>query len=527
MTKPLMPWDRRDFLKFMGVGAVALAPVSLLSGSVDGPWISRLEPTDQDDVVLAKGLSWQVVVRWQDSINRAGEKFGFNNDYITSIGKAEKNALLWVNHEYVDPLFVHGISNWKAQRTAEHILKERKEVGGSFVGLKKDPSGQWKVDLDREEAFRVDGQTKIAFAWPEKIFGSTEAIGTLANCAGGITPWGTVLTCEENFQDYYGDVIFENGKREIKRGRFQWHLADDFPPEHYGWVVEVNPQTRQAKKLIGLGRFAHECATCVRSKDGRVVAYSADDKNDEHLYKFISKSSSNLDEGNLYVADLSKGRWLLLDRNQNAQLKQAFRSQTELLIRTREAAKILGATPLDRPEDIEVDPLTGDVIVACTNNIPKHRFHGSLLKVMEKGGDSASLEFRAETYLMGGQENGFSCPDNLAFDQRGNLWITSDISGKRANKGPYRSFKNNGLFVIPRRGPQAGEVLQVGSAPRGAEFTGPHFYGDTLFLSVQHPGENSPSLEQLRSHWPEGGSSMPKPAVIAIRGPLVDQLRGA
>ena len=134
----------------------------------------------------------------------------------------------------------------------------------------------------------------------------------------------------------------------------------------------------------------------------------------------------------------------------------------------------------------------------------------------------------ADTFLSGGEETGFACPDNLAFDNGGNLWFTSDISGGAMNKGPYVSFKNNGLFVLLRSGENAGEVVQIASAPVDAELTGPFFTpdGKTLFLSVQHPGGQSNSLNELTSHWPDGGDSLPSPSVVTIQGPLLNAIQG-
>jgi len=195
-----------------------------------------------------------------------------------------------------------------------------------------------------------------------------------------------------------------------------------------------------------------------------------------------------------------------------------------LLIRAREAAKLVGGTPQDRPEDIERDPASGAVLVALTKN--RLRPYGSILKLEEKDNDPLAEQFVAGTFLVGGQAGGFACPDNLAFDPRGNLWVCTDISADRLNKLPYASFKNNGLFYIPMSGKRAGLPLQAASAPQGAELTGPTFSPDgrSLFLSVQHPGENSASVDELSSHWPDGGDAVPRPSVICISGPLLDRL---
>ena len=138
----------------------------------------------------------------------------------------------------------------------------------------------------------------------------------------------------------------------------------------------------------------------------------------------------------------------------------------------------------------------------------------------------SALEFDFETLKTGGVATGFSCPDNLLFDKAGNLWFTSDISGSKMNKSlEYLPFKNNGLFVLIRNGVQAGEIIQVASAPVDAEFTGPCFSpdGKTLFLSVQHPGERSPSISNLTSTWPNK-QGIPKSSVITIEGELINKL---
>jgi secreted PhoX family phosphatase len=217
-----------------------------------------------------------------------------------------------------------------------------------------------------------------------------------------------------------------------------------------------------------------------------------------------------------------------LDWDNQPILKNKFKNQTEVLIRAREASKLLGATPLNRPEDIEIDPITGHVFVSLTNNIPKKDYHGSILKIEETNGDFDALTFKASTYLAGGEENGFSCPDNLAFDLSGNLWMTSDMSGSSMNKEdkPYMPYKNNSLFVIPRYGKDVGKVIRVASAPRDAELTGPWFSpdGKTLFLSVQHPGEQTVDINNPTSKWPFDKDGVPKPAVVAIKGDLIEKM---
>jgi secreted PhoX family phosphatase len=537
--------SRRRFLEFMGRGFMAAGTASAwLPGCAApgsrGPAAAALpfkpiSPSSKDKFILAEGFDSQVVISWGDTINAKGDRFGFNNDFTAFFPLSERVAtegLLWVNHEYHDPYYTRG---WRPgialspghEFTAEERASDRKEVGGSIVHLKK-LEGRWRKLTDSQYGARLDANTKIPLISEQAIAGSHTATGTFANCAGGVTPWGTVLTCEENFQDFVGDVKFEKGKRIVEPPEpyLAFHDWKNHPPEHYGWVVEVDPRTARAKKLCAMGRFSHESATCIRAENGRTVVYSGDDCDQEHLYKFIAAKPGSLEKGDLFVADIKAGKWLPLDRRKDKRLAKAFKNHTELLIRTREAAKIVGATPLNRPEDIEIDPNTRAVFIALTMSPKAGDTYGSLLKLEEKDGNPLSVEFKASTFLAGGPETGFSNPDNLVFDRKGNLWMCTDMPPASLLKEPFAKFANNGLFFIPLSGPGAGKALQVASAPRGAELTGPSFSPDgrTLFLSVQHPGEHVHLRPEMQSHWPEGGSSVPKPSVVAIDGPAMDRI---
>jgi secreted PhoX family phosphatase len=528
-------FNRREFLEFIGCATALVGASAFLDGCVSGgakkavatgplPF-TPLKPTGADTLSLAEGFSYEVMLKWRDPLNQKGALFGYNNDYLAyfPLDPAQPlEGLLWVNHEYHDPYFNSG---WRpgSPRTKEQMHIERKEVGGSIVHIKK-ADGHWQMVPNSKYNRRLDAYTPIPLISERPIVGLRTAIGTFANCAGGVTPWGTVLTCEENYDNMVGEVVFgPKGERKIVDGDsyLMWSRELKLPPEHYGWVVEVNPRTGQAKKLCSMGRFAHECATTTVAPDGRVVVYMADDTDNEHVYKFISRKAGSLEEGELYVAETRLGRWLPLSRRQDPRLKAAFRDHTEMMIRTREAAKIVGATPLDRPEDIEIHPKNGNVFIALTNNKKAGNNYGSILKIVERDSNPLSLEFSANTFLVGGEYNGFACPDNLTFDRNGNLWMCTDISGTGLQTEPYTAFGNNGVFFIPTSGDNAGRVFQVASAPNGAEFTGPCFApdGETLFLSVQHPGERAHTRAACKSSWPEGGDSVPKPCVVAVKIP--------
>lgn len=547
--------SRRDFLAFLGRTALLMGAGSLLGSSLTGCGDNKsqqpqpqptpdkkkfpfkaLKASLEDKLELSEGLQYDVLIRWDDPIS-ATDFFGFNNDYLAFVPLDANNpndGLLWVNHEYLHPLFVSGYAeDTNDNKTKEQVEKEMYSVGGSILRVRKNAQGEWEVVKNDPYNRRFTAKTVIPFHWDEPIMGKTEAVGTFAGCAGGVTPWGTVLSCEENYDMYYGETVhLPKGKAQrrpsIESGGYTWEKYYDYPPEHYGWVVEVDVKTGNAKKLVALGRCAHECATVFRCPDGRVVVYSGDDANDEHLYKFVSSKPNDLKEGTLYVANTEKGEWLPLVYKDNPLLQQHFKSQTEVLIRLREAAKILGATPLNRPEDIEIDPLTGNVLVALTNNKPKGDLLGQILKIEEGSADKTGTSFKASTFLAGGEATGFACPDNMAFDAKGNLWFTSDMSGSAIGGADYAPYGNNSLFLVPSEGEHAGEVIRVANAPTDAEFTGPFFAPDkeSLFLSVQHPGELTQDIKSPTSHFPDGGDNIPRPCVVVISGNALKEWLG-
>ena len=424
-----MKYNRRSFISFIGkasLGAIVVPPFLMSSGNSPSPItgekiaketlerlkkvvLKSINPSEKDDLVLANGLHYHPIIKWGDPINKF-DTFGFNNDFTCFIPLDDKNpkdGLLWVNHEYMNPLFVseYNYRNKNQKRTKEQVDKEMYQVGGSIVRIKEE-NGTWNVVENDPLNRRITAKTPMKINWDSPIKGATTVMGTLANCSGGITPWKTFLTCEENYDNFYGETIYDqNNKPQHKPSTYyKWEQFYTYPPEHYGWVVEINSKDGSSQKHIALGRFAHECCTLYELEDKRVVAYSGDDANDEHLYKFISSTPSSLKEGTLYVADTINGKWLALDWEQQPLLKQQFKNQTEVLIRAREASKLLGATPLNRPEDIEIDPISGNILISLTNNKPKKDFHGSILKIEETNGEFDALTFSAYTHIAGGEE---------------------------------------------------------------------------------------------------------------------------
>jgi secreted PhoX family phosphatase len=380
-----------------------------------------------------------------------------------------------------------------------------------------------------------------------------------------------VLSGEENFQDMFANAgslpdpevkrlhIDEYGLSPTRpvynHGWEAFHDRFDVArepnePFRFGWIVEVDPYQPQTapRKRTALGRCRHEAATCALTKSNRVAVYSGDDQVFQYVYKFVSKgvfepgrreaAGDLLDEGVLYAArfnDDGTGQWLPLVHGQGPlTVANGFRDQGDVLINTRGAARLLGATAMDRPEDIEPDPRTGLVYIVLTNNRdrgqpgkappdqanPRARNTcGHIIEMKERDGDHASDSFEWSIVLLGGPPAAptLACPDNVAFGPAGLLWVATD--------GAPKSIQfNDGLFSVPLAGSDRGVPRQFLSAPTGAEVCGPEFTPDnrTLFIAIQHPGEDEAgrgsSFEKPTSRWPDFRPDLPpRHIVVAIR----------
>jgi uncharacterized protein len=534
---------RRKFLLYAGIGTYSLLRSANAEALATFPLkrrkkgaCARFTPigaSTKDALVLPKGFQYDLIASYGDPMGVDGpngpETFGYDNDFIAyfpmtalSGGNDPHHGLLWVNHEFVNPLMVSGVPR-STQRTKEQLAKERHCVGGSIIEVKQE-KGKWHHVLGSRYAKRFTAD------YPEmRVTGPVaerhpKMVGTLANCSGGKTLWNTALSGEENYQ------LFNPSEHPA----LNWAADPEMgiKEDHYGWIVEVDPFGElPPTKHTALGHFSHENAALRLGATSRLAVYMGDDANDQFLYKYLShekyrpkasrkECSALLEKGTLFAADFAKGVWIPLDLERTPALKNAgFESQADVLLRTREAAKAAGATPLDRPEDCEVNPSDGSVYISLTNNSKHGNFHGQIVRLVEDGGNCESEKFRFEIFLAGGNQSGLSSPDNLVFDNKGNLWVACDVSSTSVSKGIYERFGNNGLFMVPTSGANAGDAYQFASGPIESELTGAWFNAnyDTLFLSVQHPGEETKDLLNPTSRWPTG-KGLPKPSLVAIRG---------
>ncbi|MBA3415534.1 MAG: PhoX family phosphatase [Chloroflexia bacterium] len=572
------------------------------------------------DHLVAAGYAAAALLKWGDPIfadapefdpaaqTAASQamQFGYNCDWIGFMplpqgSTTSDHGLLVVNHEYTNPElmfpgyiipnpdYVAPSSPDEPSETPEFIAVTSQDIvdveleahGLSVVEIIRDGDGVWQVVRDSEYNRRITATTPTEVTgpaagsdWMKTIADPTglAVMGTLNNCAGGTTPWGTAISGEENFQQYFANLslLAEDDPNFIDGDRFgineeasdrQWELFHDRfdlskepnEPYRFGWAVEFDPYdpTSTPKKRTALGRNKHEGHTSfVSPVTGQVAIYSGDDERFESAYKFVTAGAYNpddraanmdlLDDGILYVAkynDDGTGEWLPLVFGEGPLTEaNGFVSQADVVTRARFAADALGATKMDRPEDFETNPVTGKVYLVCTNNSRRtleetnkanprpENYTGHIIEMTETGGDHAATTFEWAMFILAGDPNyggtyyggydtglvsPFASPDNIAFDTAGNLWISTDGM-------PNSLPGNDGLFATPTEGEERGYTKQFFSSVPGAEVSGPIFNPDdtALFAAVQHPGEGG-TYDAPISQWPTGDGP-PRPSVVVI-----------
>jgi len=584
---------------------------------VPGTDFEAVPPNTLDAITIPEGYDQRVVIRWGDAVEFGAPKFdfrkqtaaaqakqfGYNNDFVGLIPQDPLGIrnLLVVNHEYTTEVHMFPADQYDpANPTEEQVKIAWAAHGLSVVQAFRDPIGgalravpsPFNRRITLNTAFEVRGPAAGSkFLKTSADPTGRKVFGTQNNCAGGVTPWGTVLSGEENVNQYFANAAsvtdpvaaarlkrygFSGAGSTRKWERFdkRWDLAQE-PNEanRFGWVVEIDPNDPNSTpiKHTALGRFKHEAANVKITKDGRVAVYSGDDERFEYIYKFVSKgkykpgksaharrhNSALLDDGTLYVARFTGdspaaeidgtgklpsdgefdgvGEWIPLAAGDKS-FVDGFTAE-EVYVFTRQAADKVQPTKMDRPEDIEPNPVNGRIYAALTNNSqrgpagkanvdepnprPNNR-NGHVLEWEEDRGDAASTKFSwrlllvcgdpktADTYFGGfpkEQVSPISCPDNVAFDPHGNLWISTDGNALGSH---------DGLFSVPVDGPERGHVKQFLSVPVGAECCGPVVTDHLVLVAVQHPGEDAASSANPTSHWPDGGTSQPRPAIVSV-----------
>jgi len=581
---------RRGFLG----GALAFGSAAGLMGAPGGARAASRFGFDpipiatDDSVHVPEGYHWQVLARWGDPVfadapgfdpetrgtgASQARAFGDNTDGM-EVFQIGGRQVLAVNHEYVNPAVILGNRADARPETADDIAKIMAAHGVSVVEIVETPRG-WRVRRDSPLNRRITMQTPMRIAGPAAghplMQTAADPTGTLArgtwnNCGSGRTPWGTYLTCEENFNGYFGSTdpdfaIFDGFARYGIRAAGRYGLehfdprfdiaANPNEPNRAGYVVEIDPAdpTSTPVKRTALGRFKHENAEVVLARDGRVVVYMGDDERGEFLYRYVSDAAYApgadtdrlLDEGTLFVAkfhdDLS-GEWIALTPRTTGM------EAGTIAIHTRQAASAVGATTMDRPEWVAVNPTRAEAYCALTNNRnrglkpnaggdpqpvggPNPREannYGQIVRWRPQDGDHAAPGFAWDLYVMCGNPtvhadayagsdnihagNLFNSPDGMRVDSAGRVWIQTD--GKDSNEGDFAGMGNNQMLVGD---PATGEIARFLTGPKGAEVTGLAWSADrrTMFVGIQHPGPGGETT------FPDGPGTVPRSAVIAVR----------
>lgn len=604
--------SRRGLLK--GAAALAVAGTLPLAGCASTG--TRREATlgfrgisisTADAVRVPQGYAANVLYAWGDPVGHPSGSPAFKADATNTADEQalqagmhhdgihyfplpygsdnSGNGLLVMNHEYSDDGLLHadGFANWSADK----VRKAQNAHGCSVIEV-RERGGRWEVVRPSPFARRITASTPMRINGPAA--GSvamktaadpagTTVLGTFNNCAHGYTPWGTYLTCEENWNTYFtnsGTLTADQRRNGISpKGRgYHWNEFDERfdagkhpnEPNRHGWVVELDPYDPQSVpvKRTALGRFSHEGAWSAVTKDGRLAIYMGDDRIFEYIYKFVSRDRINrserkanaslLDHGTLYVAqfnDDGSGTWIPLVHGQGKlTTANGFADQADVLVRTRAAADAVGATKMDRPEWIAVHPGSNEVYCTLTNNSQRggkdragtdranpraNNVFGQIIRWTEAGGDPAGLKFEWNLFAIAGDPqhpdesrrgnikgDAYGSPDGLWFDDSGLLWIQTDVSASTLNRNHYERLGNNQMLAADIR---TGETRRFLTGPAGAEVTGVVMTPDarTMFVNIQHPGEspkgrNDPKNPKAHSSWPDGAAGgRPRSATVVIR----------
>ncbi|MEM9050141.1 MAG: PhoX family phosphatase [Pseudomonadota bacterium] len=584
--------SRRGFLSGVvafGSGAAVMG-TGLLKSSTAQAATSRFAFTPiaaqtDNTVHVPEGYSWRVMVRWGDPIvseadgydvaeggpvENSDKVFGENTDGMETFA-FQGHQLIAINSEYTNRRINLPAAQDGTPANAGDVLKLQNLQGVTVMEIAEGPDG-WAPVVDSPFNRRITHNSPMKIVGPAAGHDllktdadptGTESLGTLNNCGSGKTPWGTYLTCEENFNGYFGATAGLPASHEASFTRYgvgengwgydyhKWDARFDVSqnpnePHRAGWIVEIDPTdpTSTPVKHTGLGRFKHENAAVAIARDGRVVVYMGDDERGEYLYKFVSNgvytpggsTEGLLDDGTLYVAkfyDNMTGEWLALTPETTGM------DAAEILIFTRMAASAVNGTTMDRPEWVAVNPKAVEGYCCLTNNKnrgvkpnaggddtsvngPNPREankYGQIVRWFPNEDDHTATGFGWDLYVMAGNPtvhsdanagsdnmnagNLFNAPDGMAFDSTGLVWIQTD--GNDDNEGDFAGNGNNQMLAGD---PATGEIVRFLSGPSGCEVTGLCWSADrrTMFVGIQHPGGT----------WPDG-AGLPRSSVIAVK----------
>lgn len=606
--------SRRRVLKgSLASVAATIAPFGALSGCASLPGVLpalgfKAVPPDQGDrLVVPEGYTAKAIAAWGEPVGIAGNmpafrwdasnssdeqsvQMGMHHDglHFYALDNRSDRGLLAMNHEYTDDGLLHpgGMTNW----SAEKVRKSLAAHGLSVIEVEA-KDGQWSMVRPSKYARRLTMNSPFAIRGPAQGHplmrtkadpSGSVVLGTLNNCASGITPWGTYLSGEENWANYFDAARKPDAHQQRwglkSRSTYRWPEFDErFDLEknaneanRFGWIVELDPMdpTSTPIKRTALGRAAHEGAWVAVTRSGKAVVYSGEDARFEYIYKFVSRDSIKpagnglsaaqanrelLDHGTLYVARFGsdgRGEWIPLIHGQGPLTSdQGFGDQGEVLIKARQASDLLGATKMDRPEWLAIDQKTGWVYCTLTNNSARgtsgnpgvdaanpraNNVMGSIIRWKEDAdfdatgfvwnhlvlaGDSANERPEAKGNIKG---DIFACPDGIAFDRQGILWIQTDTHATQMYRGEFVRIGNNQMLACD---PQTGEVRRFLTAPTNSEVTGVTWTPDgrTMFVNIQHPGEtptdrSNPSEPSKYSNWPDYRSGgRPRSATIVVQ----------
>jgi uncharacterized protein len=585
------------------LGLGSLAGCASLGGA-KGPLLGfqSIPVSTADTITVPPGYVAQVIAAWGEPVGLSGEtpafkfdgkntaveqaaQLGMHHDGIHFFPQSPTSGLLAMNHEYVDDGLLHadGLATW----SAEKVKKSQAAHGVSVIEVEF-TDGRWSQVKESPWARRFTATTPMALSGPAAGHAlmktaadasGTRVLGTFNNCGSGITPWGTYLTCEENFVNYFNGPATPDahqkrwGLQKVDSKLYRWHEHDErfdavkHPNEfnRHGWVVEIDPMNPSSTpiKRTALGRAAHEGATVAVTQDNRAVIIMGEDARFEYIYKFVSRdkiqpggaraNATLLDHGTLYVAKFNadgSGQWLPLVHGQGPlTAANGFADQGEVLIKSRQASDALGGTKMDRPEWTAVDAKTRKVYTTLTNNSNRGvgnnlpvdaanpRANNTMGNIIEwrDAGDFSGTTFTWKHFVLAGDPtlaradakgnvkgDAFSCPDGLWVDGRGVMWIQTDMSTSNMGRGDLVNMGNNMMLAAD---PATGDIRRFLTGPRGSEVTGATMTADgrTMFINIQHPGESpsersDPAKPAAISNWPDQkAGGRPRSATVVIR----------